>query len=253
MENLNIELRAEVTTAEQLQQALSCGIFRFVYAPEVLLGENTPKKENIIIIPPVFLAASEKYTQNRLTLLKNCGFSRAEAHTAGHIPLISEAGLTIHGGMRLNVTNGKAAEFYASQGFEDIILSAELTAKRIKALRSPVPTGIVAYGRLPLMITRRCPIADGKTCGKEKNCGKYIEDRKGKRLSVSCQKGWDTVELLNPDLLTLADRLGDFPETSFFVMRFTDETDIEKAAKMFLRKEKPTGGITSGLYYRGVE
>lgn len=253
MENLNIELRAEVTNAEQLQQALSCGIFRFVYAPEALLGENTPKKENIIIIPPVFLAASEKYTQNRLILLKNYGFSRAQAHTAGHIPLISEAGMTIHGGMRLNVTNSKAAGFYASQGFEDLTLSAELTAKRIKELKSPIPTGIVAYGRLPLMITRRCPISDGKTCGKEKNCGKYIEDRKGKRLSVSCQKGWDTVELLNPDLLTLADRLGDFPETSFFVMRFTDERDIVKTAEMFLEGKKPQVGITSGLYYRGVE
>lgn len=253
MKNKNIELRAEVTTAEQLSQALNCGYFRFVYAPDTILGENTPQKDSIIIIPPVFLAAKEDYTQKRLALLKEYGFCHALSHTAGHIPLISDAGISVHGGMRLNITNSRAADFYAMQWLQDITLSPELTAKRINSLKSPIPTGIIAYGRLPLMITRRCPISDGKTCGREKSCGKYLEDRKGKKLFVVCQKDWDTVELLNPDLLTLADKLEDFPKAGFFIMRFTDENDIIKPTEMFLNGEKPPFGITSGLYYRGVE
>lgn len=250
MENCNIKLRAEISNKDQLAQALRQADFNFIYAPVRLLDNDTPKKEKIIAVPNVFLADCEQETQNSLIKLKEMGFEHALAHTSGHISLIKKAEMKLHGGMRLNITNSLSADFFAELDFEDIILSCELTAKRIRALKTKVPFGIIAYGRLPLMITRRCPINDGKPCENGENCGRYLKDRKGEKILTLCS---NTVELLNPDILTVANRLSDFDTCDFFTMRFTHEKNVGEAAELFRRGEKPVGNVTAGLYYRGVE
>ena len=243
-------LRAEVTDEKQLRQALQYTGFQYIYAPEQLLNPSTPDKERIIAVPPVFLADCEQYISKRLKELHEMGFGRALAHTVDHILPIKHAGMTIHGGSRMNITNSVSADFFAEQSFEDIILSTELTAKRINALKTTIPKGITAYGRLSLMINRRCPINDGKPCNNGRRCGKTLTDRRGKIIVPICS---NTVELLNPDTLNIADKLSDFPTADFFLLKFTVEKDIIGIADGFRSGKKPTGDFTRGLYYRGVE
>ena len=243
-------LRAEVTDENQLSQALQHPAFQYIYAPQQLLTASTPDKERIIAIPPVFLADCEQSTVKSLRELREMGFSHALAHTADHILLIGSAGLTLHGGSRLNITNSFSAVFFTEQGFADIILSVELTAKRINNLKTTVPKGVISYGRLPLMINRRCPINDGKPCNNGKQCGRILTDRRGKAIVPICS---NTVELLNPDTLNIADKLSDFPTADFFLMKFTVEKDIITVADSFRSGKMPTGDFTRGLYYRGVE
>ncbi|MCM1054545.1 MAG: U32 family peptidase, partial [Bacteroides sp.] len=250
MENYSLNLRAEVNSEAQLIQALEREELRFVYAPARLLNAGTPRKNKIIASPPVFLADCEKETLKKLCELKASGFDHALAHTVGHIPLIKKAGMIPHGGLRLNITNSRSAEFFAEDRFADIVLSCELTAKRINRISCRIPFGIIAYGRLPLMITRRCPINDGKPCGGKKSCGGFLEDRRGEKIRLICS---NTVELLNPNVLSIANRLSDFPAVNFFIMRFTDEKNIADAVNSFIKGEKPSGSVTAGLYYRGVE
>lgn len=246
----NKDLRAEVSDGKQLEQALSYEGFRFVYAPMKLLSPDMPHKDRIIAVPPVFLGDCEDRTGARLKELKSWGYKHALAHTVGHIPLTQNSGLIFHGGARLNIANTESAKFFIGQGAEDIILSCELTVGRINGLSCSVPKGVIAYGRLPLMITRRCPIRGGKPCEGESRCGRTLTDRQGKTIKVLCD---NTVELLNPDILTIADKLGDFSSVDFFVMRFTDEKDILSAAEKFQKRIIPEKGFTRGLYYRGVE
>ena len=243
-------LRAEVTDENQLRQALKYSAFQYIYVPERLLDSSTPDKERIIIVPPVFLADCEQYIGKRLKELHEIGFSHALVHTVDHILLIEAANLTLHGGSRLNITNSVSAVFFTEQSFADLILSAELTAKRINNLQTMVPKGIISYGRLPLIINRRCPINDGKPCNNGKQCGKTITDRRGKTLVPICS---NTVELLNPDTLNLGDKLPDFPTVDFFLLKFTVEKDIISITDRFREGTKPTGNFTRGLYYRGVE
>lgn len=250
MEIYNTKLRAEVSDKKQLAQALSRADFSFVYAPLQLLSSDTPCKDKIIAVPNVFLADCEDEILGKLTELKAMGYERAMAHTVGHIPLIQKAGMKLHGGMRLNVANSLSAEFFADIGFEDIVLSCELTVKRIRGLRCNIPYGIVAYGRLPLMITRRCPINDGKPCNDGSRCGRFLRDRKGEKILALCS---NTVELLNPDTLTLSDKISDFETVDFFVLRYTYEENVIKELECFKQGGKPKGKITNGLYYRGVE
>ena len=243
-------LRAEVTDEKQLKQALQYTDFQYVYAPEHLLTSFTPDKERIIVVPPVFLADCEQYMSKRLKELSVMGFCHALAHTVDHIPLIENAEMILHGGSRLNITNSVSSDFFAGQGFEDIILSVELTSKRINALRATIPKGVISYGRLPLMINRRCPINDGKPCNNGTWCGKTVTDRRGRTIIPICS---NTVELLNPDTLNIADKLSDFSSVDFFLLKFTVEKDIIRITDRFISGSKPTGEFTRGLYYRGVE
>lgn len=244
------KIRAEITDKIQLAQALQSDRFEYIYAPEGVLDNDTAFKDKIIVVPEIFLGDCEEKTSARLKSLKKMGFSHALAHTVGHIPLIQKAEMILHGGMRLNIANSLAAEFFAEQGVKDMIVSCELTAAKIRALKSPVPFGITAYGRLPLMIMRRCPIKNGKPCNNGKSCGKHLVDRQGKKLKVLCS---NTVRLLNPDILTVTDKKEDFPTVDFFLMTFTDEKDIISVTEDFIKGKKPSDDFTRGLYYRGVE
>lgn len=250
----NFNFRAEVNTAEQLSNAVQDVDFEYVYAPVTILSDiDITEKDRIIIIPPVFLGGDESKILSELKELKNRGFKSALAHTLGHIGLIKTAGLIPHGGYRLNITNSKAFKLYESLGIADCILSFELKVKQAELLitaEREIPLGIVAYGRLPLMLMRRCFATDGNTCGSVKPCGNKLTDRLGNEFPLLCG---NTVEILNPDILILSDKTDDLNKFNFVVLKFTDEKDIKEIKILYKNGEKPDEKFTRGLYYRGVK
>lgn len=250
-----IHFRAEVYDENQLTQALELP-FELVYAPMGLLSEKTPNKEKIVIIPPFVLSDCEEETERRLDELRENGFTKALSHTLGHAYLLKKHGFSVLGGFRMNVLNGLSARVCEDFGFEDITLSFEGTAQKLSEISCGIPRGIIAYGRLPLMIMRRCPIADGAACGKKtpfgegKSCGGAIFDRLGNKIPVQC--GGNSVELLNPDVLVMSDKRETLGKFDFCVLKFTDETDISPIFEMYKNGKKPSGKLTRGLYYRGA-
>lgn len=256
-ESMGLEWRCEVYSANQLKQALALP-FGLIYAPMRLLDETTPEKERIAVIPPFVLQDCEDEVRERLRRLRECGFTRGMAQTFGHALLLREEGFLLHGGHRMNIINSYAAGVCGRFGFEDVTLSFEGTAAQLSQIKSPVPRGIIAYGRLPLMIMRRCPVSGGKPCGRVhlfddsgSPCGECLKDRRGNALPVLC--GGSSVELLNPDLLIMSDRADALKGFDFAVLKFTDEPDIKPVLDMYLSGGKPSGRITRGLYYRGAE
>ncbi len=251
----SINLRAEISDENQLSQALELP-FELIYAPMGLLSEKTPKKDKIAIIPPFVLSDCEEETEKRLDELRKIGFTKALAHTLGHAYLLKKHGFSAFGGFRMNVLNGLSARVCEDFGFEDITLSFEGTAQKLSEISCGIPRGIIAYGRLPLMIMRRCPIADGAACGKKspfgegKSCGGAIFDRLGNKIPVHC--GGNSVELLNPDVLVMSDKRDMLGKFDFCVLKFTDETDISPIFEMYKNGKKPSGKLTRGLYYRGA-
>lgn len=251
------EWRCEVYSSGQLRQAVELP-FGLIYAPIRLLDENTPCKERIAVIPPFVLQDCEDTLRQRLRELREMGFTRAMAQTLGHAQLLKEEGFLLHGGHRMNIINSYSAEVCARFGFEDITLSFEGTAAQLSQIRSPIPRGIIAYGRLPLMIMRRCPVSGGAPCGKVhifddsgKPCGGHICDRRGNKMPVLC--GGSSVELLNPDLLIMSDRMKAIEPFDFAVLKFTTEQEISPVLDMYLSNGKPSGALTRGLYFRGAE
>lgn len=244
-----INYRAEVVTAEQLRQALELD-FDLIYAPMNLLDENTPDKRRIAVIPPLILSDCEEETAARLGELREMGFNNGLAHTLGHARLLKHCRFNVLGGYRMNVLNSLSARVCSDLGFWDITLSFEGTAATLAEINSPRPKGIVAYGRLPLMLTRWCPIANGKPCGRKNPCGKSIFDRHGTEIPVLC--GGNSVEMLNPDVLILSDKPSILRQFDFVILKFTTESEIKPIYEMYKRTEKPTGKLTRGLYFRGA-
>lgn len=249
------EIRCEVSSSGQLEQVLLEDEYSFIYAPMELLGADTPDKFRIIVVPPVFLADCEKSVINELAELKRLGYEHLAVHTLSHISIAEKLGMKAHGTFRLNITNSYSALEYEKMGVTDATLSFELTMSDAGEIcvGSNIKTGIIGYGRLPLMITRRCPINDGKPCGnnKRKDCPHKIADRQGNFMPCIC--GRNTVEILNPDMLYLSDRQKDIKNFDFIILRFTDEVDTGTVLDMYLNDIKPDGKLTRGLYYRGVQ
>lgn len=250
-----VQFRAEVSDEKQLKQALELP-FELIYAPMGLLSENTPQKEKIAIIPPFILSDCEEETEKRLEKLREFGFTKALAHTLGHAFLLKKHGFSVLGGFRMNVLNSLSARVCGEFGFEDITLSFEGTAAKLSEISCPIPRGILAYGRLPLMITRRCPISDGAPCGRKtpfgegKVCGEALLDRMGNRVPVHC--GGNSVELLNPDVLVMSDKREILEKFDFAVLKFTDEIELAPILEMYKNGKKPDGKLTRGLYFRGA-
>lgn len=252
-----LKWRCEVYSAEQLRQALELP-FELIYAPMRLLGLSTPDKDRIAVIPPFVLSDCEDEVRERLRELRAAGFTRGMAQTLGHALLLREEGFILHGGHRMNIINSYAAGVCGDFGFEDITLSFEGTAAQLAEIRSPIPRGVVAYGRLPLMIMRRCPVSGGKPCGRVRlfddggtPCGECIADRRGNKMPVLC--GGNSVEILNPDLLIMSDRSSALEPFDFAVLKFTDEKELKPVLDMYQNNGKPSGPLTRGLYFRGAE
>ncbi len=251
MNSGKLRLRVQVYTRKQLCQALENENCEAVYAPIRIVDAGLSQfKDRIILLPPEYLADCESQVREKLCGLKEAGFYCAAAHTVGHIELLCGLGYEIHGGNRLNCTNSETIKYLKKIGVKDIILSTELTAEQINSLEKPIETGFIAYGRLPLMLNRRCPISDVKPCNKER-CKRQLTDRLGNKLDVICSE--NTVEILNSAVLVLSDRLSEF-KTDFAVLRFTIEEDISPVITAYSNGDKPfIKKYTRGLYYRGVE
>ena len=247
-----MRLRAEVYTREQLSEALGDPRIELIYTPISFLSNSLlPEAERLVAVPPVFLGDCEEAVAGRLLAVREMGFTKALAHTVGHIELLRRTGFEIFGGVRLNCLNSETLSFLAGCGVRDTVVSSELTARQMNILKKPFPIGFLAYGFLPLMITRRCPIRDGKPCGTV-CCGKSVTDRTGRKMRVICSE--NTAEILNSDALDLGDRLDAFQNADFAVLKFTVEKKVEPILSAYAEGRR-TGSepFTRGLYFRGLE
>ena len=131
-------------------------------------------------------------------------------------------------------------------------MSPELTLNRIAKVGGRAKRGIIAYGRLPLMLTRNCPIRNGKTCA-ECTSDSSLTDRMGMKFPVVCKMG--ASEILNSQPIYMGDRLDEIKNVDFITFYFTTEKrEMCEAVLDAYRKGKGVkGNFTRGLYYREVE
>jgi len=185
-----------------------------------------------------------------LRALKERGLRHAVVGNLGLIAPLKELGLTLHGASTLNLTNSTAAAEYARLGLCDSELSIELGLHQAKDILRVIPTGLVAYGYLPLMYTRSCPIRGPKGCGSCTGRG-VLTDRMGNRFTVDCVDRRHS-RLLNMVPLSLSDRMSDLRGLDFATLYFTHETAEEclQVVQAFRNGVGTSGKRTGGLYYR---
>ena len=174
-------------------------------------------------------------------------------------------GLVSRGDFGLNLFNSHALFQCKEWGLKSACLSFELRREQIRDLKKPLPCEIIVYGRLPLMITEHCLIANaGQGCGGPRQgdavpCGGFhtLTDRRGEDFPVAPVFGCRN-EIENAKTLYLADK-PDFRALGLFYgrLRFTTESPPQCAAvlKQYLglSAAEPPADFTRGLFYRGVD
>lgn len=163
----------------------------------------------------------EEKIKERLVKLKSMGVETVCGGHIGAVRLGLELGFIVHGGVGMNVFNTAALGELEEMGVEETVLSFELTVQQMQKLGGALPRTVLAYGYVPLMLTRNCPVRNGKTC---KECGRnsVITDRLGISFPVSCDGNCS--EILNSRPIYMAERLNEIRSADNILLYFTRES-----------------------------
>lgn len=250
---LKPEIRISVNSLGQLD-LVDIQSFDMIIMP-LSLAEQAAEKgintDKIAVSMPRF-TFNEKGDFERLKKLKEAGINKIMCTNIAHISMGKDLNMEIHADFGFNIANSLALKGLSRINVKDAVVSFELKASQINRLCSDIPIGIIAYGRLPLMLTANCPIKQSQGCNK---CRKSLFDRTGREFPVKCSKNHGYVEILNSEVLYLADKLNDF-NADFLRLDFYDETPERVRDIISLYENKASSGlekITRGLYYRGVK
>ena len=165
-------------------------------------------------------------------------------------------GFALRGDYGMQVFNSQAEKEYKRLGFQSLTASFELKLAQIRDLSKAVDTELIAYGRLPLMITENCAIKNQTGRCQCSNVN-LLTDRKGVRFPVVRAFGCRN-EILNANKLFLADKEQDYLRAGLWAIRlqFTTENALECVQVMERYQGKgpyTPNNFTRGLYYRDVE
>ena len=180
------------------------------------------------------------------------GIDGAVIHNLAHLALCKAENFEVFGGMGLNVYNSFTAEKLESLGVNLLTVSPEMQIKNGANLGTLAKTAIFAYGRMPLMTTRNCPVKAQIGC---KNCGGKgsLTDRTGKTFPVTCDGEFS--RLLNCVPVYMGDKKEDLKNFDYLYLSFTTETadEVLEILGNYKNGTPDTKEFTRGLYYRNVE
>lgn len=214
------------------------------------IGEDLPEFKNIAVEIPKF-TCNENYIKEKLKIAEQKGIKTALCDTLSALETARGMSFETIGGIGLNVLNEKSANVLKRLGVKGVMLSAEMLLKRANSFKFEGEKGIFAYGRLPLMAFKNCPLKNGREC---KDCDKQgvITDRKNTEFPIRCRAFYS--EMFNSKPIYIADRLSEIRNVDFLVLSFTTEnsTEARNIVERYLNNEDPISDYTRGLYYRDV-
>ncbi len=221
------------------------------------VGEETvkylkDKKIQPAVEVPAAIFGGDDAVYNSLVKARKNGISLAAVCSLDGAAIAKKAGMKLCALPGTNIFNTFSLDEFAHLGFTNAILSTELKIAQCASLGGKLPRGVFAYGRLPLMQTRNCPVKNGTTCDKCRKHGS-LTDRMGVTFPVECTPFAST--LLNSVPIVESDKREQFEFADFSLLWFTTETkeECEKVLESYRRGDAPQGEFTRGLLYRGVE
>ena len=177
----------------------------------------------------------------------------------GQMRVGKAAGFAVRGDFGLNIYNSRAMHYLRAQGMDSQLLSFELTLPQIRDISKAVPSEVLIYGRLPLMLTENCLMKNRTgVCSCDTAAPVKLTDRMGEEFPVVKDPGTCRSVVLNGKKLYLLDKKEAFRGMGLWALRmqFTTENPGEIDTILY---EYQTGGrfdagsYTRGLYARGVE
>ena len=191
-----------------------------------------------------------------LEFLFDKGVNEALVGNIGHIFLARRAGMKLRADFGMNAFNSYTMAVLKDAGFLSATASFELRIAQIKDMAKPLNTELIAYGRLPLMVSDQCIMkASSGRCVCQ--APGQLADRMGSVFPVVKEFGCRNV-IYNAHKLYLADKKEDLLSAGLWGLRMLFSTEsprecVEVAKGYMGLSNYMPNVLTRGLYYRGVD
>ena len=250
----NTKLYAKFSNLSQLPFDTVGSLDKIILPLDEILKNNDilkPFSHKTVVAPPRFLFENEEKVKENLKTVKKLGFTSLLCDNLAHIKIGKELGFELIGGAYLNLSNSFALKSAKDMGLCEATVSIEENINGFNTLKKPLPTGLLGYGHIPLMVVRNCPVKAQTGCENCKQNG-FITDRMGISFPVRCK---DKVSFIyNAVALSVSERQKEFKNSAFFLLDFTieEKEKVKEIIKAFENREKIKEKCTRGLYYREV-
>ena len=256
----------QIRTEAQLTPSLLAMQPALLYVPLSLFREAAPrwlsripeKTRLAVVLPRVIWSSEAAQILEALDLAYQSGIRTALVGNLGQIDLARSRGFKVRGDFGLNLMNSRSMSEVQRLGLESATASFELTLPQLRDLSKTVPTELLVYGRMPLMVTENCIIKnrDGR-CSCQSGQTKLV-DRKGEEFRVLPDQDSCRSVLYNGKKLYLLDKQSELRGLGLSALRllFTTENPNEVDGVIASISDGGSfdpGAHTRGLYQRGVE
>ena len=258
-------LTIQVTTREQLTPRLLNTEAVMLYVPIHILLEDMSLLQKLLrrgrvaaVLPRIVHDGELPKLQHQMADLRDMGIRDVLVGNLGLLIPAREAGMRIHGDFGLNIYNSASMNVLRDLEFASATLSFEMTLPQIRDVSKAVNAEIIAYGRLPLMITEHCLIKNRTGECSCQNSSTKLTDKTGAEFPIIKDGNNCRSVLLNGKKLSWLDRQDDLAKLGIWAIRlyFTTENvrEVDRVLSDYLNPEPfDPGACTRGLYLRGVE
>ena len=258
-------LTVQVTSREQLTKQLLKSETAMLYVPVSILRDDPRLCQALLqrgkltaVLPRVVHDGELPALADTLRKLMELGLRDVLVGNLGLLIPMRELGLRIRGDFGLNIFNSVSMNVMRSLELASVTASFEMTLPQIRDMSKAVDTELIAYGRLPLMITEHCLIRNRTG---ECSCGQgavKLVDKTGADFPVIRDGDTCRSVLLNGRKLSWLDRQDDLAKLGLWAIRlsFTTENsrEVDRVLEDYLNPAPfDPGSCTRGLYLRGVE
>ena len=259
------ELTVQVTNREQITGRLLKLPLKVLYVPIHVLHEDpvfcqelAGKLPVCAVLPRIVHDGELQQLKQMMVDIKALGVREVLVGNLGLLVSAQECDMGIRGDFSLNLYNSGSMNTTRQMELLSATVSFELKLAQIRDISKAVPTELLCYGRMPLMVTENC-LFRGKTgqCICHQGITK-LTDKTGAEFPLIRDGNACRTVVLNGKKLNWLDRQDDLFRLGLWAMRlyFTTENPREVDQVLnSLQNPQPfdPGSCTRGLYLRGVE
>ena len=258
-------LTIQITSKEQLTPKLLKTEAVMLYVPiHILLGDDTLLQKLLrrgrvaAVLPRIVHDGELPKLQHQMEDLRDMGIRDVLVGNLGLLIPARNAGMRIHGDFGLNIYNSASMNVLRDLELASATVSFEMTLPQIRDMSKAVNAELIAYGRLPLMVTEHCLIKNRTGECSCQNASTKLTDKTGAEFPIIKDGNNCRSVLLNGKKLSWLDRQDDLARLGLWAIRlyFTTENvkEVDRILEDYLNPEPfDPGACTRGLYLRGVE
>ena len=199
-----------------------------------------------VTLPPFFTDADKPKLTSMLMSARQLGVEDALCENLGHALFLKNMGFRLRGGIGLGVLSSGDTEILRRMNFKSAVLSPELSAAEVAALKKYLPTELTVYGRLPVAHSV-FPLSSGLSG--EGYAG--IPDRDGIVMpSVRSVSGRET--LYSAKKLFLARRSRDYMNCGLWGVRLDFTTENPEEVSLVTERYLGEGRYEPASFTRGL-